>query len=135
MNRWSALGLGVGVVALGLALASRSPRSVPEGVPAILVQTDTVTFRVADAGVEPAMATVAKDHRVLLTIVNTSARAVAPQLPGYDDRVVIPPLAAGAAWSGEFTADRPGADFALWIDGEPVARLTVAGSPLVEGHR
>ncbi len=135
MNRWGALGIGVGVVALGLVLAGRLQRPAPEVVPKPFVQTDTLVFHVNDRGVEPAMATVGKDHRVRLTVVNATARPVAAQLPGYDDQVAIPPLAAGAAWSGEFTADRPGADFALWIDGEPAARLNVAGSHLVEGHR
>ncbi len=135
MNRWGALGIGVGVVALGLVLASRFPRSAAPVVPAFRVETDTLVFHVNDRGVDPAMVTVAKDHRVRLTVVNATARPVAAQIPGYDDQVAIPPLAAGAAWSGEFTADRPGADFALWIDGEPAARLTVTGSHLVEGHR
>ena len=135
MNRWSALGLGVGAVALGLVLVSRLPQAAPEAVSVSTVPTDTLTFRVSDAGVEPALAIVVKDHRVHLTVVNASSHTVAAQLPGYDDQVAIAPLAPGAAWSGEFTADRPGSDFALWIDGEPAARLTVAGSHLVEGHR
>ncbi len=135
MNRWSVLVLGVGAVALGLVLVSRLPHAAPEAVSAPPAPTDTLTFRVSDAGVEPPLAIVAKDHRVWLTVVNRSARTVAARLTGYDDQAAIPPLAPGATWSGTFTADRPGADFALWIDGEPAARLTVAGSHLVEGHR
>lgn len=135
MNRWGLLGVGVAAVALGLVLLGRLPGSAPEVATEAIAPLDSLTFSVLDAGVEPKAALVAKDHRVRLTIVNASSRAVTPGIPGYDDRLAIPALAAGERWTGEFTADRPGADFALWIDDEPAARLTVAGSHLVEGHR
>jgi len=135
VTRWPILALAVGAIALALVLLERVPRPVPEAAREAIVPVDTVRWRVHDTGVEPALAIVAKGHRVRLVLVNATGRAVTPRLPGYDDRVELPSLAAGETWSGSFLADRPGADFALWIDGEPAARLTVAGSHLVEGHR
>jgi hypothetical protein len=129
------LGLGVAAVALGLVLASKAPRPVSQAAIETPAPVDTLTWRVSESGVEPALATVPKGHRVHLILVNASSRRVVPRLSGYDDRLECPPLAAGETWSGSFVADRPGADFALWIDGEPVARMTVAGSHMVEGHR
>ena len=40
-----------------------------------------------------------------------------------------------ASARAEFTADRPGDDFAWIVNGIPAARLTVSGSHLIEGHR
>jgi hypothetical protein len=135
MNRWRVLGLAVVAIALGLVVLGRLPHAPREVATATAAPLDSLTYIVRDGGVEPPAALVAKDHRVRLTVVNASSHAVTPRIPGYDDRLVIPALAAGETWSGEFTADRPGADFALWIGDEPAARLTVAGSHLVEGHR
>ncbi len=135
MKRWRVLAGAVVALALGLVALGRLPRPAVEAVTVAVAPLDSVTYRVLDTGVVPQVAAVTKDHRVRLTIVNASSRALEPRIPGYDDRLVIPALAAGQTWSGEFVADRPGADFALWIGDEPAARLTVAGSHLVEGHR
>ena len=135
MKRWRVLAGAVVALALGLVALGRLPRPAAEAVTEAVAPLDSVAYRVLESGVVPQVATVTKDHRVRLTIVNASSRVIEPRIPGYDDRLVIPALAAGQAWSGEFIADRPGADFALWIADEPAARLTVAGSHLVEGHR
>ena len=137
MNRWHTLATGVALLALALVVLGRMPKRAAAPLEDSGPATETaVTFRLLEHGVvEPAQAVVAKDRLVRLTLVNDSTKPVAPRLSGYDDRVTIPPLAPGASWTDTFTADRPGADFALWIDDEPAARLFVQGSHLVEGHR
>lgn len=138
MKRWPVLVVVVIGVAFAMVVLGRAPRRAAEREAAAAPAAETaVTFRLRDGGVvEPRQAAVAKDHLVRLTLVNESSAPVStPRLPGYEDRVTIPALAPGESWSGAFTADRPGTDFALWIDGEPVARLLVQGSHLVEGHR
>lgn len=87
------------------------------------------------AHVAPEAAEVPKDHRVRLVVVNHAGRTASLSLAGYQDRVAVLGLKADSTWRGEFLADRPGDDFAWMLDGEPVARLRVTGSHLVEGHR
>ena len=138
MNRWRTLVFAVVFVAVALVAVGRLPRpdAQNEAADESARPEVAITFRLLDAKTaEPARAAVAKESRVRLTLSNASAQPLAPRLAGYEDRVSIPEIAPGASWTGSFVADRPGADFALWIDGEPVARLAVAGSHLVEGHR
>jgi len=56
-------------------------------------------------------------------------------LHGYQDRLMIGWIDSDSTWRGEFIADRPGDGFAWMLEGEPVGKLAVAGSHLVDGHR
>jgi hypothetical protein len=99
-------------------------------MPAVALALDA-----CDTTVVPESAQVPKDHRVRLTVRNRGTTPARLVLSGYEDRLSIPQLPPGAAWSGEFLADRPGEDFAWMLAGQPAGRLTVTGSHLVEGHR
>ena len=94
-----------------------------------------LTLGILDRQMTPAVASVAKGSRVRLRIDYRGERPARLALAGYEDQLVIPALAPGAVWIGEFLADQPGEDFAWLLDGEPAGRLTVTGSHLVEGHR
>ena len=136
MSRWRTLFAVVVGLALVIAVAGRLPSGAArEAAPAPAPVEATLAFRVTDGAVEPAFATVPRGQRVRLVVENASTREITPRLPGYDDRIAFVAIAPGATWSGSFLADRPGADFALWIDDEPGARIAIAGSHLVEGHR
>src|SRR5262245_52429774 len=86
-------------------------------------------------GIAPATSSVPKDRRVRLTIVNHRGDLVGLSLNGYQDRLAIGWIDPDSTWRGEFLADRPGEGFAWMLEGEPVGRLDVQGSHLVEGHR
>jgi hypothetical protein len=135
MNRYGRLLVGVllaAVVVSGLARLPRS-RARTEAPPAVPV-TD-LAIVVGDSVVTPMLASVPKGHRVRLHVRNAAGRSLSIRLAGYEREVSIPALAAGSTWDGEFLAELPGEDFAWLIDGEPVGRLSVTGSHLVEGHR
>jgi len=125
-------------VALGLIglLAGRTFRvsSRPE---AAAVQPEVALEITIGPGarIAPAVASVPKDHRVMLTVRNRNGRPASLTLMGYEDRLGTVRVAPDSAWRGEFVADRPGGDFAWMLDGTPAGRLEVAGSHLVEGHR
>jgi hypothetical protein len=91
-------------------------------------------IEVADGVVSPANASVPKDHRVSLEIVNHGAHAASVRLAGYQDRVGVD-LAPGATTRIEFLADRPGEDFPWLVDGRPTGRFVVAGAHLAERRR
>jgi hypothetical protein len=136
VNRWAFLGAAVAVAGVVLALAGRLPEGRADG-PATEAETPVteVSVRVGPGGAEPSLVTVPGGAQVRWTIVNATPRPLAARLPGYEDRFAVPPIAPGAQWTGTFAADRPGDDFALWIDDAPAVRFVVAGSHLVEGHR
>ena len=125
-------------VALGLIglLSGRALRvsSGPEPVAAEPEVALEITIG-PGARIAPAVASVPKDHRVMLTVTNRDARPASLTLMGYEDRLGAVRVAPDSIWRGEFLADRPGQDFAWVLDGTPAGRLEVAGSHLVEGHR
>ena len=135
MNRYVRLLVGVLLAAVVVSGLARLPRSGArtEAPPAVPV-TD-LSIVVGDSVVTPMLASVPKGYRVRLNVRNAARRSLAIRLAGYEREVSIPALAAGATWDGEFLAELPGEDFAWLIDGEPVGRLSVTGSHLVEGHR
>lgn len=132
------LALFAGVVALAALLAALGrPRPAPperntERPAAPVVD---LAIGVLDGHVRPAMSAVPKGSRVRLRVDFRDPEPARLSLAGYEDLLSIPPLAPGTVWTGEFTAERPGDDFAWLLDGEPRGRLAVTGSHLVEGHR
>jgi hypothetical protein len=135
VNRYLALLLGAVVLgALVSALArAPGPARVGPGAPPT-TPTAALDLEVRDGTVAPGTASVPKDHRVMLRIVNRGTRPVRLALAGYEDRLAVV-LRPGETWRGEFLADRPGDDFAWLLDGKPAGRLAIAGSHLVDGHR
>lgn len=114
----------------------RAPHVAPRGPGApAAAPAETVALVVADGAVTPAEASVPKDSRVWLIVKNRGAAPAQLALAGYEKRLVVPRLSPGVAWSGSFTAELPGDDFAWLVDGKPAARFTVTGSHLVDGHR
>jgi hypothetical protein len=137
MSRRYLLLLG-GVVALGLALTALGrPRLAPPAREAAAPDAPVVelTIGIEDGRLSPAAAAVAKGSRVRLRVDFRGHQPARLALAGYEDLLSIPPLDPGTVWTGEFTAERPGEDFAWLLDGEPCGRLAVTGSHLVEGHR
>lgn len=138
-SRYSALLLGIAVLAVALSVIARLAPHGSHGAPGAAAPAPAPVVALAldarDSTVVPGSAQVPKDHRVQLTVTNRGATLARLVLSGYEDRLSIPPLPPGAAWSGEFLADRPGEDFAWMLSGQPAGRLTVTGSHLVEGHR
>jgi hypothetical protein len=135
-RRYLALFALVVVLAAALtALGRPRPREVPGAEPAIEAPVIDLRLEILGGQMTPAVAAVAKGSRVRLHVDHRGERPARLTLAGYQDRLAIPVLAPGAVWTGEFLADRPGEDFAWLLDGEPVGRLTVTGSHLVDGHR
>jgi hypothetical protein len=135
VNRYLALLLGAVVLGALVSALARAPgpaRVAPEAPPA--APTAALDLEVRDGTVAPGTASVPKDHRVILRIVNRGTRPVRLALAGYEDRLAVV-LTPGEIWRGEFLADRPGDDFAWLLDGKPAGRLAIAGSHLVDGHR
>ena len=126
-------GLGAGLVGLVAMRFLPERRSEPPAVAPVQV-TELALVLLAER-LEPESVVVPKDQRVRLEVRNDRAAATTLVLQGYEDRFRVGPVAPGGTWLGEFVADRPGEAFAWLVDGQPVGRLTVSGSHLVEGHR
>ena len=135
MRRYLALFAITLAAAAVLAVAARRPRQAAAPAPAAATPVVAIALVVTDRGLAPAVSTAPKDHEVRLAIENRGRARVSLALAGYEDRLAIPPLEPGARWSGAFTADRPGEDFAWLLDGRPAGRFAVQGSHLIEGHR
>lgn len=135
-TRYLALFAGVVLMAVILTALGR-PRhgETPRTHSAPAAPVVELALGILDGRVTPAVASVAKGSVVRLRVDYRGARPAHLALAGYEDRLVVPTLAPGVVWAGEFLADRPGEDFAWLLDGEPAGRLTVTGSHLVEGHR
>ena len=136
MGRYRALFLVSLGAALVLGVAARMPHRTrasapaPPEAPAI-----DLALEIRDGVVVPDIATVPKGQRVRLAVANRGSRAASLTLAGYEDHLRTGPIAPGAAWTGEFLADRPGEDFAWLVDGRPGGKLVVTGSHLIEGHQ
>ena len=134
-KRYLGLFLGAVVVALLLSTIRHAPGSkTPAASPAAETPVVAMRIEIAEGVVSPASASVAKDHRVSLEIVNRGTRAASVRLAGYEDRVSAD-LAPGATRRLEFLADRPGEDFPWLVDGRPSGRFVVAGAHLAERRR
>jgi len=136
MRRYFILLGGAFVVGLALMFAARSlraPKAVEVRAPEI--RTVDMAFTLTKDGIAPANSSVPKDHRVRLTITNHRRDRVGLSLHGYQDRLMIGWIDPDSTWRGEFIADRPGDGFAWMLEGEPVGKLAVEGSHLVDGHK
>ena len=125
--------LALGLVLMLLALTVHAPAPVVTRAPEIPAVDLELTL--TSQGISPELSSVPKDHRVRLTIVNRRRDRVGLSLHGYQDRLMIGWIDPDSTWRGEFLADRPGEGFAWMLEGEPVGKLAVVGSHLVEGHR
>jgi len=125
--------LVVGLVLMFAARSLRAPRPVEVRAPEI--PTVELALTLTKDGITPANASVPKDNRVRLTIVNHRRDRVGLSLHGYQDRLMIGWIDPDSTWRGEFIADRPGDGFAWMLEGEPVGKLAVEGSHLVDGHK
>ena len=124
----------LGMVGLYVSRAVRfrpPPLPVPTARPEVALD---ITIR-PDHRILPGIASVPKDHIVRLTVTNRSAGSASLSLMGYQDRLRVATIAPDSLWRGEFVADRPGEDFAWVLEGQPVGRLAVLGSHLVDGHK
>jgi hypothetical protein len=137
MKRYLVL-LAVAVVLGAIALVagrrlrfSAGTEPAPKAPPEVALDL-TIT---PDHRIDPATASVPKDHLVKLSVTNHEARAVSLSLMGYQDRFRAAYVGPDSVWRGEFVADRPGDDFAWVLEGAPVGRLAVSGSHLVDGHK
>ena len=131
------LGAAILVAAAIVALLGRAPsdRQPVAADASAEVPVADVSLVIRDGVIQPPSVSVEKGTRVRLHVRNEDAAAAALALPGYQDRLAVPRLEAGAQWSGEFLADRPGDDFAWTVNDRPAGRVVVTGSHLVEGHR
>ncbi len=119
-----------------LAMGHRVRRAAPTLPPAVPERVVDLALEITpDSHVIPEVATVPRDSRVRLTIVNHYRLAISLTLMGYQDHFAAAYVAPDSTWRGEFVADRPGDAFAWVLEGAPVGRLNVSGSHLVEGHR
>jgi hypothetical protein len=134
-RRYLVLFLGILGTAALLAAFGRAPRGAAEALPPVLAAPIAeLAITIEHGEVRPALARVAKDHEIHLTVENLDARRLHLELAGYEDRVALD-LDPHARVETRFLADRPGEGFPWIADGRPAGRLNVTGSHLVEGHR
>ena len=122
--------LAIALTVLGRPRRAEAPRPVAIETPVV-----ELTIVIKAGRVSPAVSSVPKGDRVRLRVEHRGTATARLALAGYEDRLDIPALTPGTIWTAEFLADRPGEDFAWLLDGQPVGRLTVTGSHMVEGHR
>ena len=128
------------VFALGIALSfvARSGWMRPGQAPvatAATVARVPVSIHVRDGAITSGVSVVPLGARVALEVVNEGPKGIELALSGYEGRLTALHVAGVDTTWIEFTADRPGEDFAWLVDGRPAGRLQVAGSHLIEGHR
>lgn len=127
------IALALSAIAL---VAGRSWRMPVAGIPQPEEERSVaLDLVITKSGLEPSSAVVPKDRYVVLSVRNTRRVPAGISLQGYQDRLSIGIIRPDSVWRGRFLADRPGDDFAWMVEGEPLGRLAVQGSHLVEGHR
>ncbi len=130
--------LGALVLALAVALASvrRLPPAPPIApVPAPVSALVPLVLSVRGGRIEPADTAVPLGSRLALELHHKGRAPARVALSGYEHRFAGVTLAPGASVRCTLLLDLPGEDFAWLLDGQPAAKLRVAGSHLVEGHR
>lgn len=126
----------VALAAIAVSALARRPRAAnPRATETVALPHVDLVLAIEDGRITPESAAVPKGHRVRLRLSNHGAAAADVRLAGYEDQVAVTALAPGATWTLEFTADRPGDDFAWLVNDQPAGRLAVTGSHLLEGHR
>jgi len=124
------------VFGVALMLVARTVHMPAPPAPKVVeIPSVDLALALTRQGISPENSTVPKDHHVRLTIVNRRRDRVGLALHGYQDKLMIGWIDPDSTWRGEFLADRPGEGFAWELEGEPVGKLSVLGSHLVDGHR
>ncbi|HET9940229.1 MAG TPA: hypothetical protein VFR25_03945 [Candidatus Eisenbacteria bacterium] len=126
------------VLGMALSVLAHSGWMRPGQAPAPATTTVArvpVSIRVRDGVVTPGESVVPLGAKVAIEVVNDGHEDIELALSGYEGRLSTLHVAGATAARAEFTADRPGEDFAWLVDGRPAGRLRVAGSHLIEGHR
>jgi hypothetical protein len=133
---WGGLAVAIAGATLALLVLARMPHRAPAAAAvAAPPPLDTLTVVGWGDSVRPAFASVPVRHRLALTRVNGGTRTCALGLAGYERALPDARLAPGEARTDTILLELPGEDFAWRLDGEPVGKLRVAGSHMVEGHR
>ncbi len=130
--------LAVSVLAAGGVLIAmrRAPRPGPAPPPPAAARPFAhLTVRVVEGGLDPAWAEVPLGSQLVLTRASAAPGRHVLSLAGYEHALAPCTLLAGASRTDTLFLDLPGEDFAWLLDHQPVGRLAVAGSHLVEGHR
>ncbi len=137
MNRrygWVLIAALAGAVLVSVLL--RMPRPVTATAPApAAAQSVEFGLTVFDGRIEATADSIEAGSAVTLSITNHANTSQHVRLTGYEDRVDTGEIAPGATWRGNFIADRPGEQFAWLVNDQPMGRLDIKGSHLVEGHR
>ena len=124
------------VLGIALMLVARTVHMPAPSAPRVAeIPSVDLALTLTRQGLSPETSSVPKDHRVRLTIVNRRRDRAGLALHGYQDKLMIGWIDPDSTWRGEFLADRPGEGFAWELEGEPVGKLSVLGSHLVDGHR
>lgn len=137
-RRYLILLAAVLALGIGLSFVARSGLLHPGQTTAAAttsVARAPVSIHVRDGVVTPSESVVPLGSRVALEVVNDGHDEIELALAGYEGLLPALRVAGGTAARSEFTAGRPGEDFAWLVDGRPAGRLRVAGSHLIEGHR
>ena len=137
MNRrygWVLIAALAGAVLVSVLL--RLPRPVATTAPTP-VAAHGVDFglTVFNGWIEATTDSIEAGSAVTLSITNHASTPQRVRLAGYEDRVDTGEVLPGATWRGVFIADRPGEQFAWLVNDQPMGRLDIRGSHLVEGHR
>ncbi len=135
-SRYLSLLASVMVIAILLAALGRMPHRAPALPPAAPPPpAESLLVEIRDGQIVPSATQVGLGHRLALTLRNHGSRRAEVRLSGYEHEFAAVVLAPGETLQRTLVLDLPGEDFAWLVDGRPVARLRVAGSHLVEGHR
>ena len=131
---WVLIAALAGAVLVSALLRMPRPDAVPAAAPAEMRAVE-LGVQVFDGRVEATADSIAAGTTIVLTVTNRTATTQRVRLTGYEDRVDSGVILPGVTWRGTFVADRPGEQFAWLVNDQPLGRLDIRGSHLVEGHR
>ena len=131
---WVLVAALAGAVLVSVLL--RMPRPVATSASAVAEAHGVdLGLTVFDSRIEATADSVEAGSAVTLSVTNHARTPQRVRLAGYEDRVDTGEILPGVTWRGAFVADRPGEQFAWIVNDQPVGRLDIQGSHLVEGHR